>query len=354
MSALETARAFCRRRAVELATSDLPIETVADVLGVKRSTISRWRREGLTAGTAGPKSLVGRPRKLTDSQLDELASLLSKGAIEHGWPNELWTTKRMAEMIRRHFHVPCHPSNAWRIVTKYLGWTAQRPIQQLRAADEDETERWLSEDFPRIVERAKRRGAHLAFLDESGFMLAPTIRRTYAPRGRPPVCKVADPHGKISVIGAMTISPSQRHFGLYFNLLENNANFRGDTIVPFLDQLRRHLRGPISIVWDAIPIHRAAPVRYFLRKHPTIVHELFPRYAPDLNPVDKIWFYVKFDRLPNLAPESLSILRGHILDELHRLQHRPGVLKSLLHMTRLSSAFSERRSATRESVRACQ
>src|SRR4029077_6708765 len=111
--------------------------------------------------------------------VDELAILLSKGATAHGWPNELWTTKRMAEVIRRYFKVTCRPNQAWTIVTKYLGWTAQRPIQQLRAADEDETNRWLEEDYPGIVERATRRGAHLVFLDESGFMLAPVIRRTY-------------------------------------------------------------------------------------------------------------------------------------------------------------------------------
>jgi len=349
MTTLETARAFCRRRSIESATSDLPIETVAAVLGVTPSTIHRWRREGPSAGASHSSSVRGRPRKLTDSQLAELASLLSLGAAAHGWPNDLWTTKRMAEVIRRHFHVSFHPNHTWTIVTKYLGWTAQRPIQQLRAADEDETERWLKEDFPRIMERAKRRRAHLVFVDESGFMLAPTIRRTYAPRGHPPVCKVTDPHGKLSVIGAMTVSPSNRHFGLYFDLLDNNANFRGDTIVPFIDHIRRQLRGPLSIIWDAIPIHRAAPVRYFFRKHPTIVHELFPRYAPALNPVDKIWFYVKFDRLANFAPDSLSVLRGHVKAELHRLRHRPEILRSLFHMTRLSSAFSGRSSATRKS-----
>src|SRR5712671_4984660 len=93
------------------------------------------------------------------------------------------------------------PNQAWMIVTKYLGWTAQRPIQQLRAADDDEIHRWIEEDFPRIVNRANQRGAHLVFTDEAGFMLAPVIRRTYAPKGNSPVCKVADPHGKISVIG---------------------------------------------------------------------------------------------------------------------------------------------------------
>ena len=98
------------------------------------------------------------------------------------------------------------------------------------------------------------------FIDESGFMLAPTIRRTYAPRGRTPVCKVGNPHGRISVIGAMTISPHHRHFGICFDLLKDNANYRGDAIVLFLEKLRRKVPGPLTILWDAIPIHRAGTV----------------------------------------------------------------------------------------------
>ena len=176
MTVPETARAFCRRRSIELATSSIPTAMVADVLGVTTAAISRWRKLGHpvceSAGTSG----AGRPRKLTDEQIAELAKLLSKGATSHGWPNDLWTTKRMAEVIRKHFSVTCHPNQAWTIVTKYLGWTSQRPIQQLRAADDDETNRWLEEDYPRIVAKAYRRGAYLVFVDESGFMLAPTVR----------------------------------------------------------------------------------------------------------------------------------------------------------------------------------
>jgi len=339
MAVSEKVRAFCQRRSIALSNSTISTATVAKVFGVSAATVCRWRKVGTHEGKSAQKPVGGRPRKLTNEQLSKLAELLSKGATAHGWPNELWTTKRMADVIRRHFSITCHPNQAWLIVTKYLGWTSQRPIQQLRAVDEDETERWLKEDFPRIVERANRRGAHLVFLDESGFMLAPVIRRTYAPRGHPPVCKVADPHGKISVIGAMTISPHRRRFGLCFDLLGDNANYRGETVVPFLERIRRKIRGPLTIIWDAIPIHRAGPVTHFLHKHRTIVSELFPRYAPDLNPVDKIWFYVKFDRLPNFAPPRLLDLRVHVKCELHRLKKHPEILMSLFNLTRLSNDF---------------
>lgn len=337
MGLSQAIRTFCQRRSIELSESDCSIATIADVFGVPPSTVSRWRRVGMPDQIPPKKSVGGRPRKLTDVQLNELSALLSKGATAHGWPNDLWTTKRMAEVIRRHFKVTCHPNQAWTIVTKYLGWTAKRPIQQHRAADEAEIQRWIEDDFPRIVERAARRNAHLVFVDESGFMLAPVIRRTYSPRGHRPICKVADPHGKISVIGAMTISPHRRHFGFFFDMLNDNANFCGDTVVPFLENLHRTIRGPITLLWDAIPIHLAAPVKHFLHRHQTIVTELFPRYAPDLNPVDKIWFYVKFDCLPNFAPLHLSDLRGQVQRQMCRLRHQPKILESLFKMTNLSS-----------------
>jgi transposase len=338
MSVLETARAFCRRRSIELATTAIPKATVASVLDVTTAAVSRWRRLGLPSKDSVPKSVGGRPRKLTEEQLAVLAQLLSKGATAHGWPNDLWTTKRMAVLIRRHFNVTCRPTHAWTIVTKYLGWTSQRPIQQLRTADDDEINRWLEEDYPRICERARKRDAHLVFVDESGFMLAPVIRRTYAPRGCTPVCKVSDPHGKISVIGAITVSPRYRRFGFAFDLLEDNLNFRGNTVVPFLRKIHRKIRGPLTVLWDAIPIHRAAPVADFLSTHRTMVSELFPRYAPDLNPVDKVWFYIKFDQLPNYAPPNLSDLRVQVREELHRLERRPDVLESLFRLTRLTLA----------------
>src|SRR5208337_1323523 len=53
-----------------------------------------------------------------------------------------------------------------------------------------------------IPQRARRRHAYIVFVDEAGFMLAPVVRRTWAPRGCTPVTRTSEPHGRISVIGA--------------------------------------------------------------------------------------------------------------------------------------------------------
>jgi hypothetical protein len=73
-----------------------------------------------------------------------------------------------------------------------------------------------------------------------------------------------------------------------------------------------------------------------LNSQRTIVLEPFPPNASSLNPVDKIWFYVKYDRLPNFAPPDLVELRSRVMEEFCRLQGRPDVLESLFKLTKLS------------------
>jgi transposase len=187
-----------------------------------------------------------------------------------------------------------------------------------------------------IPSRAWRRHAHIVFIDEAGFMLAPTLRRTWAPRGCTPIVRIADPHGRISVIGAISISPHHRRFCFYFRLLADNANFRGPSLVAFLDDLRETIRGPITLLWDEIPIHRAKVVRRFLHQHRTIVVEEFPPFAPELNPVDYVWSYVKYSRLANYNPPNLDVIRHKITAEFRRLQKRPDLLRSFFKHTGLS------------------
>lgn len=186
-----------------------------------------------------------------------------------------------------------------------------------------------------ILDRAWRRHAHIVFVDEAGFMLAPLVRRTWAPRGCTPVIKVTRPHDRISVIGAITISPRYRHFGFCFHLSEDNTNFYGDSVVRFIEDVRRRIHGPITLLWDAIRIHLGKPVHNYLAAHRRIVVEPLPPYAPELNPVDYVWSYVKFDRLPNFCPSGLPELRTRITGEFRRLQKQPRLRKSLFRRTGL-------------------
>jgi putative transposase len=187
-----------------------------------------------------------------------------------------------------------------------------------------------------ILYRAGKRHAYIVFVDEAGFMLAPLRRRTWGPRGCTPILKISEPHGRISVIGAITISPQHRHFSFYFQLSADNINLRGDSVVQFIEQVRHKVRGPITLLWDQIPIHRSTPVTDYFVRHRRLVVEPFPPYAPELNPVDYVWSYVKYNRLPNYTPRNLHELRQRITAEFYRLQSRPDLLRSFFRHTGLS------------------
>ena len=182
-----------------------------------------------------------------------------------------------------------------------------------------------------MIRKARRRKAHLVFLDESGFMLTPTVRRTFAPRGQTPIIKSWDRHDRISAISAVTVSPKRRRLGLYFRLLPDDANAHGEDTVGFLKQLRRHIPGPMTILWDRANIHdRSKVVRAYLAGHPEIVTEKFPSYAPETNPDEMVWQHTKHARLSNFTPDDVAELRATVLAELERLHGRPDLLAAFI------------------------
>jgi transposase len=166
-------------------------------------------------------------------------------------------------------------------------------------------------------------------------MLVPSVRRTYAPRGQTPAHRTGDPHGRISGAGAIAISPGRDRIRLRYALLTDQVNFRGPSIVQFLQDLRSELGGPMTIIWDQIPIHECAQVTAFLAAHPDVVAEPFPPYAPELNPADGIWRYIKYGRLANYTPYEMAELRGKVVEELDRLKELPDLLKSFVRFAKL-------------------
>ena len=305
---------------------------VAEMLGICRDTVAEYENRYEAGGIDALKDFKwgGRPRYLSDSQLDSLCKLLQEGATAHGWPNDLWTARRVRELIGRRFNVGVSLGHTSYILKNYLGWTSQRPTTQLWERDEKKIERWPMVQFRRILKQAEERCAYLAFADEAGFMLMPTLRKTFAPRGQRPVVKTANPHGRISTACAITISPRNQRANLYFQMLPDNANYTGRLTARFLDFLFHKLNAPFFMVWDSIPIHLAAPVRALTRARGNVSLRMFPKYAPELNPADKVWCYIKYSRLANYAPFTLAELRETVTKELLALKERTDLLHAFI------------------------
>jgi transposase len=306
-----------RRRAVDLVDQGESPSAVARILGVHETSVHRWRRLARCPQGLDAKIHPGPTPRLNDQQLTQLQQLLLQGAEHHGWPNQLWTASRVATLIECHFGLTYHPEHVRKILKQRLHWTSQKPQIRAKEQNDKEVERWLDDEFPRIVREAWQQDATLVFLDESGFLLTPTVRRTLAPRGQTPVLPAWQRHDRISVISCVTLGVQAQQPELYFELLPAGLNVTAEDIVAFLKELRRELPGRLTVIWDRHNIHsRSRRVQEWLAHQEGVVVEDLPGYAPALNPDEMVWAWLKYARLANLAPGDVRELRDHLLTEL--------------------------------------
>jgi transposase len=161
--------------------------------------------------------------------------------------------------------------------------------------------------------------------------LLPAAVRTYAPRGQTPILNVALIWDHLSVISAIT--PDGRLF-----MSIQTVAFTGVAIVGFLNHLLRHIRGQLLIIWDGLPAHHGQAVKDFLRQGATqrIHLERLPSYAPDLNPDEGIWRYLKQVEMKNLCCHNLPELHHELRKALIRLRHKTDVILACFKHARLS------------------
>jgi len=180
--------------------------------------------------------------------------------------------------------------------------------------------------------KARRQGRTLALSDESGFMLQPLARQTWAPKGKTPVLVCGARHDRVSVISAITISPVARRAGFSFAL--QRGNYNADTIERFVRDVQRSVRGPITFVWDRLPAHRTVAKR--LAGDPRFEFVLLPPYAPTLNPDEWVWRYAKHHLLANACPRDGTELEGDVRVAMGRFRKRRDLLRSFFRGARLS------------------
>ncbi|HMB04666.1 MAG TPA: transposase [Isosphaeraceae bacterium] len=184
--------------------------------------------------------------------------------------------------------------------------------------------------------KARRQGAHLALIDESGLLMAPLVRRTWAPRGRTPQLIQSGGHReKVAVAAALWLSPRRDRLGLYYQTLVNGY-FDNWHSAAFLEALLHERAGRYVIIWDGGSMHKGDPIDQ-LAAHfaDRLTLERLPPYAPMLNPVEPLWSWLKYSRLNNFAPRDAVQLNERILGELGPVRDDQRFLRNLFHASDL-------------------
>jgi transposase len=159
-------------------------------------------------------------------------------------------------------------------------------------------------------------------------MLQPVCRRTWAPRGQTPILRQWDRRDRLSAISALTVAPRRRRFGLYWALYRHNI--RSPEVLRFLQALRRHVPHGFTLIWDRHRPHRATRVTRWLARHDRLVVEWLPAYAPELNPVERVWSHTKYGDLANFAPDTLDTLEGAVVNSLVQTRSQRALLAAFV------------------------
>lgn len=106
--------------------------------------------------------------------------------------------------------------------------------------------------------------------------------------------------------------------------------YRSHAVVRFLRQLLQHIHGKILVLWDGAPIHRSRVIKDFLSSGAAkrLQLERLPGYAPELNPVEEVWHYLKHVALRNVCCDSLEELQYELRLAVANLRHKLDVLLS--------------------------
>lgn len=175
-------------------------------------------------------------------------------------------------------------------------------------------------------------GAHIVFVDESGFLLIPPVRKTWSPRGQTPIIRHHQIRQRISVISGLSVSPKKHRLGLYYGLYEKNI--QQTEVCDFLCNLLKHLRGPVIIVWDNARIHKGDLIRKFCKRYKRLYLEPFPPYAPELNPDEGVWAQAK-NTLANGRPDTIDDLWFHLVGTMEDIRSSQKNLRACIHNSQL-------------------
>lgn len=148
-----------RRRAVALLKEGLSLSGVAAKIGCSVSSVFLWREAFRKTGEKGLKAkpVSGRPPKLNLRQKRSLTGILLRGAGKSGYSTDLWTTRRVADVVEKRFGIDYHPNHLWRFLNS-LGWSCQKPEKRARERDEKAIAHWKRYRWPHIKKSRKTWG----------------------------------------------------------------------------------------------------------------------------------------------------------------------------------------------------
>jgi transposase len=180
---------------------------------------------------------------------------------------------------------------------------------------------------------AQEEDRDILWIDESGFMLQPVVRRTWAPCGETPIHYSWDRHDRISACAGIKVGPNFGQPQVFFELWMENI--KAEQIMGYLRAVHQETRRTMIVILDRWNGHRKAARLFSEEGADWLKVEWLPAYAPELNPVELLWSHTKYADLANYIPENIQIMRQTVTQSIQAAGEKADLLLSFVHHTKL-------------------
>lgn len=282
-------------------------EDVASILDVCRVTIYNWINRWQKYGIEGLYDLEGRGRKPIFSSEEEKL-IISK--IEEN-PSSL---RQVADQVEKETGKTAHIETLRKIAKKNgKVWKRKRKI--VKGKPDAEAYATGKADIEELRNLASDGEFDLVYFDESGISLQPVVPYAWQDCGRAGTLEIPSSHSKrINLLGFLNPSTNQ------LDAWEVEGKVDSDVVIEIMDEYCDTLSHPVVAILDNASIHVS---KKFKAKVPEwerrgLSFYFLPKYSPELNLIEILWRFIKYQWIPASAYESLSSLRksiGKILSE---------------------------------------
>ena len=313
-----------RIRAVQRVEAGESPEVVIKALGFTRTVIYEWlakyREGGLDALRS--RKAPGKQPKLNGKQLQKLYRLIvGVDPRQLKFEFALWTRGMVRELIRQRFKVNLSEVSVGRLLKK-LGLSPQRPQRKSYQQDEYLVLKWMAEDFKKIKKLAQKENAEIFFGDESTVRSDYHSGTTWAPIGKTPTVRTTGARHKVNLISAISPRGAMR-----FMATEKSVN--SSVFIEFLKRLIANAKRPVFLILDNSSVHRSNEVRQYVQSTEGRLKIFFlPPYAPELNPDEHVWNYLKNHKIGRQTTANAWDLYKRVTKVMRSLQRFPEKIKS--------------------------
>jgi transposase len=308
-----------RKRAIVLHKSGKTQVFIAELFGVRIATVSEWVKSYKLQGISGLKDnkrgVKSESKKIISSQQEKQIQnmIIDTMPDQLKLPFALWTRKAVKELVFREFGLKLAINTMGDYLRKW-GYTPQKPKKRAYEQNSKSVQKWLNEEYPAIVKKAKSENAEIHWGDETGARNSNQHGRSYAPKGKTPVKKSMAKRFSVNMISTVT-NKGKVEFMIY------SGSMNTDRLIEFMKQLIKGKKRKTFLILDNLRVHHSKLVKEWEEQNIENI-ELFylPSYSPEKNPDEYLNCDLKYGLSDTPSPRNEKQLKNNVENHMLMLQ----------------------------------